>query len=404
MNQAHYVEMENNLEHLLEKQIIQDKDIYLFGHCNASENLVDLLIEKGYEVKAILDNNISKQGFLYKGVPVVVPEELLRKDEKNILVCIVARAFAAMEQQLRQMGYRGRIEKLVEYNSYADYSLSQTTIMEKRERLNRGVLLLEQEKRAYPGSYRIYCPFCALGDVYYMMAYLPHFLLKKKVQNYAVFTIGQSCADVVKLFGAEHVKALSQKEMDESIQAVLYTRDANAYIPHQDRPYTVKLAKALYLKRIPLEMIYKYGVYGLEKSCIPHQPIKLESYKNPGQIIPGRAVILSPHAKSVTGISKAIWDDIMDHYRKKGYQLFTNVTERETALPGTIPLQIKLAELQSAVERAGTFIGLRSGLCDVLKEANCKKIALYPDCYYSDTKWKMEEIYHLDGWENIVLS
>lgn len=403
MDKQRYEEMKANAEDLFDRQMIQGKTVYLFGHCNASEELADLLMEKGCHVKAILDNNPSKQGFRYKGIPVVLPEKIREEGARPLLVCIAARASAAMWQQLRQMGYTGEIETLVEYNSYADYSLSQTTIAEKRERLKRGFHLLEQEKRAYSNYYRIYCPFCALGDVYYMMAYLPYFLKKKGVRRYVVFTIGQSCADVVKLFGAEHVEALSQNEMDESIQAVLYTRDANAYIPHQDRPYTVKLAKALYLKRIPLEMIYKYGVYGLDKDYMPYKPVKLEPYKNLGQIIPGKAIVLSPYAKSVTGIPKAIWESITAYYRKKGCQLFTNVAEGEAALPGTIPLQTRLVELQSAVERAGTFIGLRSGLCDVLKEANCKKIALYPDCYYSDTKWKMEEIYHLDGWENIVL-
>lgn len=404
MDKQRYEEMKANVEVLFDRKMIQEKIVYLFGHCNASEELADLLLEKGCYVKAILDNNPSKQGFSYKGIPVISPEEIRKEGDKPLLACIAARASAAMKQQLRQMGYTGEIEILVEYNSYADYSLSKTTIGEKRERLKRGLHLLEQEKRTYPNYYRVYCPFCALGDVYYMMAYLPYFLQKRDVRRYVIFTIGQSCADVVTLFGAEHVKALSQKEMDESIQAVLYTRDTNAYIPHQDRPYTVNLAKALHLKKIHLEMIYKHGVYGLDKSCIPCRPVKLEPYKNPGQIAPGKAVILSPHAKSVTGIPESIWESIMDHYRNKGFQLFTNVTEGEAALPGTIPLQARLAELQSAVERAGTFIGLRSGLCDVLKEASCQKIALYPDCYYSDTKWKMEEIYHLDGWENIVIS
>ena len=59
--------------------------------------------------------------------------------------------------------------------------------------------------------------------------------------------------------------------------------------------------------------------------------------------------------------------------------------------------------MRSVVERAGTFIGIRSGLCDVIREADCRKIALYPDCYYSDTKWKVEEIFHLDTFENIVV-
>ena len=54
-------------------------------------------------------------------------------------------------------------------------------------------------------------------------------------------------------------------------------------------------------------------------------------------------------------------------------------------------------------EYMGTFIGIRSGICDVLKEARCRKVALYPDYHYSDTRWKAMDMYALDGWENIAV-
>ena len=57
----------------------------------------------------------------------------------------------------------------------------------------------------------------------------------------------------------------------------------------------------------------------------------------------------------------------------------------------------------SLVEWAGTFVGIRSGLCDVLKYAACDKTALFPDYYYCDTKWKAIDMYAIDGWRNIVV-
>ncbi len=59
--------------------------------------------------------------------------------------------------------------------------------------------------------------------------------------------------------------------------------------------------------------------------------------------------------------------------------------------------------MKSTVEYAGTFIGIRSGLCDVIRTANCKKIALYPDYQYCDTKWKSIDMYAIEGFENIVV-
>ena len=207
------------------------------------------------------------------------------------------------------------------------------------------------------------------------------------------------------MFGTEHVQALSQNEMDESVQAALYTKDEEAYISHHDRPYAIYLVKALYIKKIPLERIYKYGVFGLDRDCGPCRPARLRSCSDSvkARIQQGRAVILSPYAKSVTKIPPGYWERIIAHFKSRGYQIFTNTAPGETALPGSVKLEIPLSELQSAAERAGIFIGLRSGLCDVIREADCKKIALYPDCFYSDTRWKVEEIFHLEGWENITI-
>lgn len=39
------------------------------------------------------------------------------------------------------------------------------------------------------------------------------------------------------------------------------------------------------------------------------------------------------------------------------------------------------------MEAAGNFIGLRSGLCDVISQSHAKKIILYPDRIYQEGKY-----------------
>lgn len=91
------------------------------------------------------------------------------------------------------------------------------------------------------------------------------------------------------------------------------------------------------------------------------------------------------------------------YYADKGYQCFTNVAGEEKPLAGTVAISPGISEIESVVEHAGTFVGIRSGLCDVIRSANARKIALYPDYNYSDTRWKAIDIYALNGWENIVI-
>lgn len=401
MDQNHYREMKENLDRLSADGAFIEREIYIFGHCRASEKLAGLLIEKGYHVAAVLDNNPAKQGGEYQGIPIIPPLEIMQRDMTRMLICIVSRAYESMARQLREMGYSGRVEKLADYNTFAEYSLSQETIARKRERVMRGIQILERVRAAYPQYFLVLCPFSALGDVYYTMAYLPYYLEKRNIEHYAVVTVGQACADVARMFGCGNLAVLGQKDMDELVQAVLFTGTQDAFISHHDRPYTNLLMRALYVKFIPFEQIYRCGVFGLEQGCRPCMPSMRRDFSGKGRIKQGRAVILAPYAKSVAGIRSEVWEEIISYYKEKKFQIYTNTAGGETALPGTEPLTAELAEFQSAVEQAGTFIGVRSGLCDVIREAACRKIVLFPDCYYSDTKWKVTDFFYLEGWENM---
>ena len=159
------------------------------------------------------------------------------------------------------------------------------------------------------------------------------------------------------------------------------------------------------MKCIPLEQIYCCGVFGLPADTKPVKPKaeKQRQYCGLQDICKGKAVILSPYAKSVTALPERIWQDIVQYYKDKGYQCFTNAVGNEQVLEGTLRISPAICELQSVVEYAGTFIGIRSGLCDVLKYAQCKKTVFYPDYNYSDTRWKAIDMYALKGWKNIVI-
>lgn len=401
MDLQHYAEMKNNFTQLKTAGVFDRNTVFLFGHCNATEELAELFLTEGYTVEAILDNNTAKQGQSYRNIPVVAPDRISGRE--NTVICIVSRACASMKAQLKSMGYAGEVYSLVDYDSFSEYSLSRETQYRMRERLRRGKLSLERMRRKYRGMFRVYCPFSALGDVVHAFEYLPYFLETKGISRYVVFTVGNACAEVAQMFGAEAVEVLTQREMDEQVQAVIYQRSTDSFIAHHDRPYVINLCKILSVRKIPFDELYKAGVFGLSGDFKPYFPVRLSVYGKLEEIPSGNAVILSPYAKSVANLPGKFWDSVVAYCSQKGYRLYTNVAGEEKELPGTFRLEVQLNELQSVVERAGIFIGLRSGLCDVIRGADCRKIVLYPDCFYSSTRWKVEEIFHMDGWENIVV-
>ncbi|MBP3805779.1 MAG: hypothetical protein J6I76_18170 [Oribacterium sp.] len=456
MERERYIEMMENLKRLSDKGVVGNSEsvgmsaapVFLFAHCEATMELADELIKLGVKPAGILDNNPNKYGLAYKGIPVCEPKTAVRdadddraevtggKAGKDTIILIVSRFYEQMASQMRGLGFTGRIEKLTDYNTYAEYSLSPDTLISKSERLKRGLDRLREIKASYPGYFIVLCPFPALGDIYFCMSYLKPYLetigCNKNYDEYCgksdrmdkykclVCVVGNAQRQVAELFDYAEVLKLDQKEMDEAIQAIIYTDDSDCYIAHQDRPYVVDLHRALYKKCIPLEIIYKCGIFGLPKDTCPTLPIRWENFKylhgclgdvtesnseknymdwNTGT----NAAIISPYAKSVASLPETLWTDIVDDLTKQGYELFTNVVGDEKPLPNTQPISPTIAEMKSAVEQAGLFVGIRSGMCDVIKTADCRKIALYPDYYYSDTKWKSIDMYSIDEFENIVV-
>ena len=429
MDRQLYEEMTRNLEKLDREQGLTGRQIFLFGHCSAAEELADMLLDRGQTPAGFLDNNGAKHGKTYRGIKILPPQEVLAREPEKTLVCTVARAHAAMTDQLKRMGYGGKVWKLLDYNSYAEYSFSWEVRTSRRQRAQEGAALLQKMARRHPNRLKGLCPFSALGDIYIMMSYLPEFLKKRDCKDCVIGVVGKACGEAAGLFGSCLVEVYSQEDMDRMIQGALFMRDRNVFIPHQDRPYVVDISRALGLKMIPLEQLYCCGVFGLPAVTQASRPTgreaapgggagdssqssAAESTAEPssqrnctehGRILPGRSAVLSPYAKSVPALPRGTWEKVVESLRKKGYRCYTNVAGAEKPLPGTKPLCLTVSEIREAVERAELFIGIRSGLCDVLREVSCRKIALYPDYNYCGTEWKAVDMYGLEGWENIVI-
>ncbi|MCR4792596.1 MAG: hypothetical protein K5871_07590 [Lachnospiraceae bacterium] len=404
MEQAKYNEMSEKLNSLIEDGRLSGKRILLFGHCNATEELADLLMSRGFTVEAILDNNASKHGMSYKDIPVIFPAEFVDGQTDDSIVFIVTRFYEAMNRQLRELGFDGDVIKLVDYNTYADYSLSDETVNRMKTRVHHGEELTGCLNDMYDHPFKVFCPFNALGDIYIMMSYWESYASKRGIKKPVFCVLGKVLSGIIRMFGDYSVEVYPQRDLDSMIQYAIYSQDETSFIAHQDRPYVVDLHKALSFKRITLEEMYCCGVFGLPRDTVPSVPAYgLKEYDGNIEIPKGKSVVFSPYAKSVTAIDEQIWEDAVLHYSNLGYKCFTNVVGDEKPINGSEPLDVPLAEMVSVLEKAGCFIGIRSGLCDVIRSAKCKKIALYPDYNYSDTKWKAIDIYSIEGFDNIAL-
>jgi len=392
----------NSFDNWVKDGFFKGRAVFLFGHCNATEKMADYLLERDVNIKAILDNSTSKHGLMYRNIPVNKPMLVKNYDGYKSVVLIASRFYDEMASQLRQIGYSSEIVKVMEYDSFTEYSLTDETFDRMTKRVHRGLKTLEKVRGQYPLEHLVICPNTALGDVYWAMSFLPAYQKKNGIDDIVVIVAGDSCRQVVDMFGGYKIITLNSKEMDELVQAIINTREDNCIIAHHDRPYTDSIIKLLDKRFISFIDYYKYAVYGLSDDAVLAQSNKFLPFSNKEKIPKGKSVILSPHSKSVVQLPVEFWDDIVLKYSKNGLTCYTNVAGKEKEITGTIPLHIPVSQIKSAVEYAGTFIGIRNGLCDIINTADCHKTVVYPDCYYSSTPFKIADFFALPGWEVIL--
>ena len=93
-------------------------------------------------------------------------------------------------------------------------------------------------------------------------------------------------------------------------------------------------------------------------------------------IIENRTVIISPDANSVTHLPVWFWNIIIKELQQMGYVVFMNCNYfTYYRAPNIFP---SYGESVPLLEYAGFFIGVRSGFCDIISSAKCKKIIIYP--------------------------
>lgn len=401
METVYQDEMKRNIDALLSSGQLNHRAVFVFGHCNATEEMIDYLFDHYIAVTAILDNNDSKRDMTYREIPVKSPVTIIDESDSGSVVLIAARFFDSMERQLRSLGYGGKIHKVVNYGLFAEYSLSDDTFLRKKERVLRGFDTLKRIRGKYSGQHLVVCPNKALGDVYWTFAFLPAYCKKHSIKEAVAVVIGDECRQVAELFHVEPV-LLTRAEMDEFVQALLFTRESNCIIAHHDRPYTDNIIRYLDKRFLSFIDYYRYAVYGLDKDAEPIPPVSHLPLKNTHQLIKDKTVILSPCAKSVVQLPNLFWLNLAEEYRNKGYLVYTNITGEENPIKGTIPLSLPINQMIAAAEYAGCFIGIRSGLCDILHTARCRKTVVFPDCIYSTTPCKVEDFFALPGWDKIV--
>jgi len=116
-----------------------------------------------------------------------------------------------------------------------------------------------------------------------------------------------------------------------------------------------------------------------------------------------KVVIISPYSySSPFNLKDFFWIELAKNLKELGYIVMTNASKREEVISGTIRINFDFQKLLSIAEEIGFFIGIRSGLFDIISSANCRKIILYPKFTYPFSEIKYKDMDILSKDKNVI--
>lgn len=115
-------------------------------------------------------------------------------------------------------------------------------------------------------------------------------------------------------------------------------------------------------------------------------------------------IILAPYANSISNLDETFWARLATELIGKDYVLYTNVSNpREKVIQGTAPMTTTFSEVIYLAEKVNCFIGMRSGLFDLLAFTNARLLYVLTgmELWYYDLKFDYS---HLNGRAFYILN
>jgi hypothetical protein len=383
--QKFFDRIEKRVDRLARKGAFDDKKIVLFGASVTDGRCKRWLEERGFAVDAIIDNSKEKTGREYLGLTVRTPEEVLAPFDKDRVILITSPTYwSEMTHQVVQLGYSKRTQV---FSVGAEARKMWWVFLLRLVWAAKGAVALRKLARGADGKRTVFLtPVPPAGDVYVECLFIREFVRKNNVQRYVIAVPNGACRRMVELFGFDDVVVLDEDVLWQIVDYARITRRGPEDVVVMHYPsLNGSVAQMQGYKGLNFEKMFRYASFDLDDD-VPHDlpssgsdPDATRAALVSNGLRPGRTVILAPYARSlVHGHDEQFWNSLAADLTARGYDVCTSgFGPEEPAVAGTSLLQFPFSEAVQFVESAGFFVGLRSGLCDVISRATAVKVILY---------------------------
>jgi len=340
------------------------------------------------KIDAILDNNSMLQGKLINECRVFSPEKALKPFNDKAVILVFSPAYGnQIKLQLEQMGYQENKHIFVikdfrqNKNDFLNYINSMKAV-------KKGYNIYNNILKKYGENTHIFICRGATGDVYLNGLFLKEYAKKNNIDNYVLAGDAKALTKIAPLFGIDNLVELTYFESEQLQKVYMFLNFNNI-------SDIFKWQYSLYFNRSRIRMTekfdfmdtYNYYIYkGLVDKSEWNSPRFKEmdsdlenSFLDKG-IVKGKSIIIAPLAYSVNNLPVQFWDEVARALVQRGYKVFanTNPSNEINSFAYMESIFFTFAESVPLLEYAGNFLGLRSGLCDIVSFAKCKQVLLYP--------------------------
>lgn len=265
-------------------------------------------------------------------------------------------------------------------------SVKKRALVRESIRVIMGMSIYRRLQKQFGASTHIICIRGATGDVYLQFLLLDEYLRQKGIKEFAIIGDGGGLIRLAALFGLSNVKFVQTRDLERMEKAYLFGGGQwdNIIIPFcwSNNFSAINQCRLRMTDKFNFMDTYYYFSYGIKPPVqyrMPNFPeIKEQQifgWESIG-IVKDRTVMISPDANSVTALPVWFWNGIIKQLQQRGYTVFMNCNyftyfRAQNFFPA-------YADCVPLLEYAGYFIGVRSGFCDIISSAKCRKVILYP--------------------------
>lgn len=356
-----------------------NKKVILFSVSVYSQVAFEILKKHGINILYTVDNDPIQQQREWKGYAVKRPEDIDKND--NIIVIICGGFLNEKYRQLKKIGLTNNKIFVIEYPKDSKVKEIVSVFW--------GLKLYNRIKKEYGEKEMLLCPYPGTGDLYLTGRYLNYYIDKHNIgNNYLIIVTNNSCRKVLELYGYDKKNILVITEYECKLLRILitYIEDRNIKIHYMlywglHYQYSIRINQ-----EVSFNDVFEKTVFGLEKHIpiLPKFSTDSNSIKDlikKNEIIPQKTVILAPYANSyLQEVDNELWEKLVRELKKNGFRVFTNsASDKEPVIKGSRKIFLSYQDMFPIIENSGYFIGMRSGLCDLMSNAKCKKIIIYQD-------------------------